>query len=152
MRSLGRVLQLGLWHYQNNESVSSTHISREAETVKSEIEFLVKLRDGAQMIADATSDYLDSLAPVEVKEKVAVVEITFTVLKFEQQTGAKIGEYEVAYKASNIPEKWQSAFNILNSSNATIQSRYHGKGYEFSYWLYGQDKIYRQKRKGAAPQ
>ena len=115
-----------------------------------QIEFLVKLRDAFSMASQATDEYIDSLAPVEVKEKVAVVEIAFTVLKFEVQEGVKLGEYSVAYKANNIPEKWQSAFNILNSSNATIQSRYHGKGYEFNYWLYGAEKIYRQKLKQGA--
>lgn len=82
-----------------------------------------------------------------VKEVVAVKEGPFNILKFEKQQGAKIGEYEVAYKANNIPDKWNSAFNILRQSNATISNRYHSEGYEFSYWLYGENKIYRQKRK-----
>jgi len=115
-----------------------------------QVEFLVKLRDGAQMIADAANEYLETLAPPGVKENkpaapATVQETTFTILKFEQQTGAKIGEYEVAYKASNIEDKWTHAYTVLRNSNATIKDRYHGEGYEFSYWLYGADKIYRQK-------
>jgi len=78
---------------------------------------------------------------------VAVREETFTILKFEKQQGARIGEYEVAYKANNVEDKWVPAFNILRQNNATINNRYHGKGYEFSYWLYGEAKIYRQKLK-----
>lgn len=115
-----------------------------------QVEFLVKLRDGAQMIADAANEYLESLAPPGVKENkepAAVQEATFTILKFEPQTGAKIGEYEVAYKANNIEDKWIHAHNVLRNSNATIQNRYHGEGYEFAYWLYGENKIYRQKLK-----
>jgi hypothetical protein len=82
------------------------------------------------------------------KEPVAAVsETTFTILKWDPQQGAKIGSYEVAYKASNVEDKWISAFNILRQSDSTIKERYHGQGYEFSYWLYGQDKIYRQKLK-----
>jgi hypothetical protein len=115
-----------------------------------QVKFLVKLRDGAQMIADAANEYLETLAPPGVKENkpaapATVQETTFTILKFEQQTGAKIGEYEVAYKASNIEDKWTHAYTVLRNSNATIKDRYHGEGYEFSYWLYGADKIYRQK-------
>jgi len=115
-----------------------------------QVEFLVKLRDGAQTIADAAHEYLESLAPQGVKENkepAAVQEATFTILKFEPQTGAKIGEYAVAYKANNIEDKWTHAHNVLRNSNATIQNRYHGEGYEFAYWLYGEGKIYRQKLK-----
>jgi hypothetical protein len=77
----------------------------------------------------------------------AVQELTFTTLKFDAQKGAKIGDYEVAYQASNLADKWSSAFNVLQKSNATIQNRYLGPGYEYSYWLYGENKIYRQKLK-----
>jgi hypothetical protein len=117
------------------------------------IAFLVKLRDGAQMIADATQEYLESLAPTEVKEeKPAVNENTFSLLKFEPQQGAKIGSYEVACKPNNITDKWTHAYDVLDKANATIKERYHDQGYEFSYWLYGQDKIYRQLKKTAGDQ
>lgn len=81
------------------------------------------------------------------KESAAVSEQNFTILKFELQQGSKIGEYAVAYKTNNLPEKWNSAFNVLSKSNAVINDRYHGQNYEFSYWLYGEGKIYRQKLK-----
>jgi len=115
-----------------------------------QVEFLVKLRDGCLLIADAANEYLEALAPPEIKEKkqvAAVQEVTFTTLRFETQQGAKLGEYEIAYKQSNLSGKWQSAYNILRNSNATIKDRYHGESYQFSYWLYGEDKIYRQKLK-----
>lgn len=83
-----------------------------------------------------------------VKEAVLVAEETFDILKFDKQQGARIGGYEVAYKAKNIPEKFQQAHNILNKNNAVIGNRYHGEGYVHSYWLYGENKIYRQKIKG----
>jgi len=81
------------------------------------------------------------------KEPAAVQETTFTILKFESQQGTKLGEFEVAYKQNNIEDKWHHAYNILRNSNATINSRYHGQGYVYSYWLYGENKIYRQKLK-----
>ncbi len=34
-----------------------------------QVKFLVKLRDGAQMIADAANEYLETLAPPGVKEE-----------------------------------------------------------------------------------
>jgi len=78
-------------------------------------------------------------------EPAAVKEETFTCLKFEPQKGAKIGEYEVAYKEQNAEAEWLHAFNILKQNNAHISNRYHGEGYQYSYWLYGEGRIYRQK-------
>ncbi|RLI45340.1 hypothetical protein DRO69_05515 [Candidatus Bathyarchaeota archaeon] len=78
-------------------------------------------------------------------EPIAVKEETFTCLKFELMKSAKIGEYEVAYKERNFPEHWNSAYNVLKQSNATISSRYHSQGYQYAYWLYGEGRIYRQK-------
>ncbi len=116
-----------------------------------QVEFLVKLRDAFIMASEATNEYIDSLAPPEIKaekkQSAAVLELNFTTLKFEAQQGAKLGEYEIAYKQSNLADKWQSAYNILRNSNATIKDRYHGDSYLYSYWLYGEDKIYRQKLK-----
>jgi hypothetical protein len=113
-------------------------------------DFLVKLRDAGQMIADAANELLKSITPQELgleNEPAAVKETTFTTLKWDAQKGSKLGDFEVAYKASNIEDKWQHAFNILRNSNATIKERYHGESYSHSYWVYGQDKIYRQKLK-----
>lgn len=118
--------------------------------MNNQIEFLVKIRDASQTIADAANQYIESLAPPEVKaekQTAAVLEITFTTLRFEAQQGAKLGEFEVAYKQNNLQNKWQNAYNILRNSNATIKDRYHGETYQYSYWLYGEDKIYRQKLK-----
>jgi hypothetical protein len=115
-----------------------------------QVEFLVKLRDASQMIVEAANEFLKSMEPPELgleNEPAAVQELTFTTLKFETQKGSKLGDYEVAYKANNIQDKWSHAFNVLKNSNATIKDRYHGTGYAYSYWLYGEDKIYRQKLK-----
>jgi hypothetical protein len=115
-----------------------------------QVEFLVKLRDGFQMIADAANEYIDSMAPPEDRDKTqaaTVHEVTFTTLKFEDQQGAKLGKFEIAYKQNNLEDKWRPAYSILRNSNATIKDRYHGEGYQYSYWLYGEDRIYRQKLK-----
>jgi hypothetical protein len=119
--------------------------------ISKEVEFVVKLRDASLMLADAANEYLESLAPPEVKEEkkqsAAVQESTFNTHKFDVMQGAKIGEYELASEKTNLPDKWCHAYNVLRKSNATIQSRYQGEGYAYSYWLYGEGKIYRQKLK-----
>ncbi len=105
------------------------------------------------MLADATNEFIDSIAPKEVKAQenkkhtATVVELTFGILKYESQKGSQLGDFEVAHKQNNLPDKWNSPFNIMRVNNATIADRYYGENYEFSYWLFGADKIYRQKRK-----
>ena len=111
-------------------------------------DFLVKLRDACQTIADASNELLNSMTPPELgleTAHAAVNEVTFAMLKWDTQKGSKLGEFDVAHKSSSIEDKWQHAFNILRSSNATIKERYTGENYSFAYWIYGQDKIYRQK-------
>lgn len=110
------------------------------------VEFMTKLRDACQIIADAANEYIKSVSSPQL-ELTAVQELTFTTLKFEVQQGAKLGDFEVAYKQNNLPDKWQSAYNILRNNNSTIKDRYHGDTYQYSYWLYSEDKIYRQKLK-----
>jgi len=105
---------------------------------------------------EAFLDFLDALEAgivnarqhiAEHKGVTAVKEDTFNILKFDKQEGSKIGEFEVAYERNNLPEKWTPAYSILRKNNATISSRYHGDGYLYTYWLYGEGKIYRQARK-----
>jgi hypothetical protein len=112
-----------------------------------QVESLVKLRDALSMASESLNEYIDTLAPAEAKKTPAVDESLFLILKFEPQQGAKLGDYEVSYKANNIEEKWIQAFKLLETSKATIQNRYHGKDYQYTYWLYGENKIYRQKMK-----
>lgn len=109
------------------------------------VEFLVKLRDAAAMIMDAANEQLERIAPPG--EAPAVKEEAFNCLKFEKQEGSRLGEFEVAHKSNNLVDKWSHAYGVLRQSNATIKNRYHGQRYVYSYWLYGEDRIYRQKLK-----
>lgn len=86
---------------------------------------------------------------VGVKEAVVVQEETFNILKYEAQKGTRLGEFEVASKANNLSDKWTHAYGVLKQNNATISNRYHGLDYTYSYWLYKEDQIYRQKLKGS---
>ena len=109
---------------------------------------MVKLRDAYAMASEALNEYIETLAPQEAKgPPIAVKELTFGILKFETQQGAKLGEFEVAYKAANIADKWTPAYNVLRNSNATIKNRYYDRGYAYNYWLFSEDRIYRQKLK-----
>ena len=115
----------------------------------SEEKVLEILVDYANAQESAAVNLKRQIAEIEgVKGVVAVKEETFNILKFDKQQGARIGEYGVAYKSKNIPDKFQQAWNILNKNNAVIGNRYCGEGYVYSYWLYGENKIYKQKLKG----
>jgi len=118
-----------------------------------EISMLVLERDVSQYRVERIDELLNKigeakvLADVEKKPGTFVQEETFIMLKFEPAKGERLGEFEVAHKSSNLPDKWSHAYNILRQNNAVINSRYGGPDYQFSYWLYGEDRIYRQRRK-----
>jgi len=109
-------------------------------------EMLAQIRNAFQGATEAIDAYINFLSkPMEPTS--FAKEETFTILKFEPAKGERLGEFEVAQKNSNLPDKWSHAYNILRQNNAVINSRYSGPSYQFSYWLYGEDRIYRQKRK-----
>lgn len=121
-----------------------------------EISILLIERDTAQFKAERIDALINKYGRVkgfvDAEKKGSelspfVDETTFYILKFEPQKGERLGEFAVADKASNIPDKFSQAYGILRTNNATIQNRYHGPDYEYTYWLYGEGKIYRQKKK-----
>jgi hypothetical protein len=109
-------------------------------------ELLAQIRNAFQGATEAIDAYITFLGKPQEPTSFAKEE-TFTVLKFEPAKGERLGEFEVAYKSSNSPDKWSQAYNILRQNNAVINSRYCGSNYSFCYWLYGEDRIYRQRRK-----
>jgi hypothetical protein len=84
----------------------------------------------------------------EPTQQKTVPEQTFTVLQFEEHTGTKLTEFGTAEKSKNKEEPWLNAFNILKASGASIDKRFHGAGYVYSYWIYN-GRIFRQKLKQA---
>jgi hypothetical protein len=106
-----------------------------------------ELKELAQILDAASTKIWQTLEnPSSTSNSVSAVnELNFSALKFEPQQDAKLGDYEIAHKQSNLEDKWRPAYAILRNSNATIKDRYDGQGYLYSYWLYGEDKIYRQK-------
>lgn len=101
----------------------------------SEIEFLVKLRDAAQMIADAAEEYLEGLAPVATKK--------YDQLNWTQKEGRK-GPYQQTSKAANNNSAEFRALQYqLKGHNGFWQTRKH------KYWLHrGNPDIIDRRQKG----
>jgi hypothetical protein len=76
-----------------------------------------------------------------------VSEQTFNVLKFVEHKGEKLNEFGTAERKDNDEQAWLHAFNILKQNDSTINKRFHGVGYVYSYWIYN-ERIFRQKLKG----
>jgi len=115
---------------------------------------LSELRNAFQQAVETVDAYLNWLGQrqgfreAESKPKQATInENVFTMLKWEASKGSRLGDFEVAYKAQNMPDAWQHAYNILKANNATINNRFHLEGYQHHYWLYANkyhDRIFRK--------
>jgi hypothetical protein len=113
------------------------------EKLRNELKELAQILDAASTKIWQTLQNLPSTS----SSQSTVNELNFSALKFKPQQSAQLGDYEIAHKQSNLEDKWRTAFTILRNSNATIKDRYDDQDYLYSYWLYGEDKIYRQKLK-----
>jgi len=84
----------------------------------------------------------------EAKSKPKISEETFNILKWDNEKGERLGDFQTAYKNKNVLENWQHAFNILKQSNAVIGNPFHLEGYQYRYWIYPEkyeDRIFRKK-------
>jgi hypothetical protein len=104
-------------------------------------------------------DFLDSLEACVVKlrrqierlfgeVKARVPEETFSILKWDDEKGERLGDFQAAYKNKNVLENWQHAYNILKQANAVIGNPFHLEGYQYRYWIYPDkynDRIFRKK-------
>lgn len=103
----------------------------------SNVDFLVKLRDAATMIADAANEQLEKMAPPEVKYD----EADFEKLFWETKEGSK-GPYEqTSKKATNNHEIFQLLQKILKERNGFWQSKTH------KYWFDRNDSDVIDRRK-----
>ena len=87
-------------------------------------------------------------ALTETELKARIPEDRFNVLRWEDEKGARLGDFQVAYRKHNLADRWQHAFNILKANNSLIAQPFHEEGYEFRYWIYPekyQDQIFRKK-------
>ncbi|MGB9694252.1 MAG: hypothetical protein ACPLYF_05350 [Fervidobacterium sp.] len=91
---------------------------------------------------------------VGAEAKATLPEDTFNVLKWVDEKGSRLGDYQVAYKSQNLPDNWNHAFNILKANDSLIANRFHGEGYVYAYWIYPDkypDRIFRKKLSEAKP-
>lgn len=104
--------------------------------------------DGLEAIAVKLKREIAEIATAgrAMKKNSAVPEQVFTFLKFESHSSEKLKDFETADRKTNTDQNWIPPFNILKAANATINDRYHGPDYVYSYWLY-QDRVFRQKPK-----
>ena len=97
---------------------------------------------------------IEKLVGSEVKSKAKISEETFNILKWDNEKGERLGDFQTAYKNKNVLESWQHAYNILKQANAVIGNRFHEQGYEYAYWIYPEkyeDRIFRKKLNEAKP-
>ena len=91
----------------------------------------------------------DASKPKENPEpKPTVPEDTFSVLSYQDEKGASLGDFQTAYLNMNIPNNFNHAFNVLRSNNAVIGNPFHPAGYGFRYWIFPDkytDRIFRKK-------
>jgi hypothetical protein len=89
---------------------------------------------------------IEKLLGREVKAR--ILEDRFNFLKWQDEKGVRLGDYQVSFTKHNVPESWSHAFNFLKANNSFIANPFHEEGYEFVYWIYPQkysDRIFRKR-------
>jgi hypothetical protein len=111
-----------------------------------EVALLILERDISQYRVERCDELLNQVGEAKGfgETRPTVKEDTFTVLKFESVKSERLQGLEAAHKLHNVEQNWTHAYGVLKAANAVINSRYHGEGYEFTYWIYGTDRIFRQ--------
>lgn len=118
-------------------------IVREAFWELVDSELLPLLQDFVGTRLAVSGSPKESQGKPQKESSAAVPEFTFTVLKYEDQKGEKLGEFQVAYRGKNDGKTWDICFNLLKDQRATIKEAFHPQGYLNKYWLYlepGYDK------------
>jgi len=101
------------------------------------VEFLVKLRDAAQLIADAANEQLERITPAEVRDSG-----DFDTLFWEDREGAKGLYQQTSKKATNNHEIFQALQAILKEHKGF----YHIGAYKYWFDNNNPDIIDRRKK------
>jgi len=126
----------------------------DSEDLKILTEEVVDFCNGLEALAVKLRKQIEKLLGSEVKPKAVLPEETFNLLKWENEKGSRLGDYQVAYKQQNIPDKWQHAYNILKANNSLIANPLKEEGYVYRYWIFPEkypDRIFRKKLSEAKP-
>lgn len=103
-----------------------------------EIDLVIKIRDGAQIIADACAEYLERQAP---KEEPALKEDPYSSLPWQDGQGLK-GPYQ------SVRDDGSDLFRHLKTILEQNKGRFSGKTWSHYYWLGSQDNsmIFRREK------
>jgi len=128
------------------------------EKIERVLQAFLKVGDALESLGALGKDIkqlVGEIVGVSQSKQASIGENVFQVLKWETGRGQRLGDFEVAYKAQNMPDRWQHAHNILKANNATIKDHFSPEGFTHYYWLYPDkydDRIFRKKRsEGPAP-
>lgn len=102
-----------------------------------QIEYLVKLRDAFAMAVDATNEFLETLAPVEVKEE----NLNFDKLFWEIKKGEKGDYQQTSEKSNQNSDLWKT----LKAKVKEHKGFWQNSGYKF--WFHQQDDTVIDRRK-----
>lgn len=102
-----------------------------------QVEFLTKLRDGLTMASEAVNEYIDSLAPPEVREEKAVWSPERVIWK--ERTGQK-GFFEVSEDGDSSDFKEMLRDILSHGGTITRDS--------FFYWSFPSGQAVGRKRRG----
>ena len=115
-------------------------------------EDIVDFLNGVEASCVKFKKQIEKLLGREVKARIS--EDRFNILKWEDERGARLGDFQVAYAKHNLPDKWRHTYNILKANTSLISNPFKEEGYEFRYWIYPskyQDRIFRKKLNEAKP-
>lgn len=114
------------------------------------------VRELAESLVDACNA-LESLA-VNLRRQIQALtitgararlsELTFNVLKWQDEKGVRLGDFQVSYKNLNLPDKWLHCYNILKANSSVINNPFKEEGYVYRYWIYPEkyeDRLFRKK-------
>jgi len=111
-------------------------------------------------LAEALTDFCNALESLAVnlrrqiqaltktEAKATIPEERFNILKWQDEKGERLGDYQVAYRNHSLPENWDHAFKILKANSSLIANRFHEPNYVYAYWIYPDkypDRIFRKK-------
>jgi len=84
----------------------------------------------------------------KTEPKARISEKNFNILKWQDEKGSRLGDFQAAYKTHNLPDNWHHAYGVLKANIFLISEPFHKEGYEYRYWIYPEkyeDRIFRKR-------
>jgi len=116
------------------------------KTLNELAESLVDFCNALESLAVNLRRQIQALPKTEVRAQLS--ELTFNVLKWQDEKGVRLGDFQVAYKNMNLPDKWLHCYNILKANSSVINNSFKEEGYVYRYWIYPEkynDRIFRKR-------